>query len=800
MWLLFFAQIGLFSLFPLYFTFQTGHLRRVNFYIYLSLILFIGGYLGNIYSLPLTDSIHVSAGNLCYGAFMMTAVLLVWLEKDVTLLRQIIRLVVFIDLFNVITSTLITAMLSSEAIVNVHNTPVEIFSISVPFIVLGGVLIISELFVLLLCFDVIKRFRLPSFVSLGLYIVLFVAVLCLDGVLFPLIAFGFTPEIIAIVIGGLSGKFVTALSYASVLVFFAVFRRKAFLTYLTSGTASWRRLFLSSAHLQRRLVEKEKSLQQADYIFQNSIEGLAIIDKNGELIKANPAFYSQVSLSSQTKNINEVFYHHGEQVCFKSLITYWRGEVEIHRGSQKFGLLAIQVEQTIEGLTERLVLSLVNIQNLKEAHQKLDHLAKHDPLTGLANRRVLDREIAQLSGLPATLIAIDIDRFKTINDSFGHNGGDIVLQCVASRLLSLCQQPEYRHSVLCRVGGDEFTVLLTSGDEQHALSFANQVQRLFEKVVMIDNSTQVYVSATLGLSVQQDGEYRNLVQEADAGLYAAKRNVRGSLGRYEESLSRQSARKLLITTRLKKALDQQALSIVFQPQYSLFEKRFVGVEALVRWTDSELGNISPAEFIPIAEESGLIRRLGDWVLYESCCVMKQWQQQGLKAIKLSVNVSSLQLQVGNFAEQVAAVLTMSGLPAEALQLELTESAVLEGEHSVLSKLNEIKRSGVSLAIDDFGTGYSSLSYIANFPWDSLKIDKSFIDGLPVDEEKIKMVKTIVQLAKNMNLIIVVEGVESKAQVDFLNTLGCDVIQGYYFAKPLDGEQAFTLIMDKNASD
>lgn len=782
------AQVALFSAFPLYFTFLDPLIRRASFFIYIALVLLIGGFFGNIYSLPITENINVSGGNLCYGAFMMSSVLFVLMERDLFILRHLVRLVVLVDLFTVLFSMSVGYTLSQTDAINPHGTSADLFNVSIPFIILGGVLIISELLILLYCFEKIKSLQWSFSVTVLAYIISFICVLCLDGILFPLIALGFSQLAIDIVIGGFPGKVLMAALFTLPILLFVSVRRQSFNHFLTAEPFKWSLLLTTSQKLMRELADKEYGLKQADTVFKNVKEGLAIVDKAGQIVRTNPAFNAllelppkQALVGSQIDTLIQPLESTWNNVRSSSS---WRGEVEF--GSQKVkGLLTVsEAIHPQTQLADTFVYSLVNIDELKKTQAQLAHLARHDMLTGLANRRVLDEHLTQLSSHPATLIVVDLDHFKDVNDSYGHRAGDFVLSSVASRLNDALQQIDKPSRFICRTGGDEFAILLDDFAPSAIESITHLLQQALQPVLVLPQGSEIYISATLGVSSQFNGEQRDLLQEADTALYSAKHLRRGSVGFYEERLTSISQRKLLLSSRLKQALAANQLTVFYQPQYSASTQLLLGVEALVRWYDDELGSISPAEFIPIAEEMGMIDTLGEWVLLEACQQGKKWSEQLSSPIKVSVNVSTHQLRFGRFVETVKEALNITRFSPALLQLELTESALIEREQEVIPQLNALKALGVSLAIDDFGTGYSSLSYVATMPWDTLKIDRCFINLLPEDETQQKMTATIVQLAHNMNLKVIVEGVETREQLDYLTGLGCDVIQGFYFSQAI----------------
>lgn len=788
---LFALQVAVFSIFPLYFTSFQGSIRKAAFYIYIALVLLIGGFFGNVYSLPISPDINVSGGNLCYGAFMMSVVMFVLVERDVLILRHIVKLVVLVDLFNVVFSALVAETLQHQAVINPHNISAELFNVSTAFIILGGVLILLELFTLLFAFEKLKKLNLGFMITGSLYVALFIVVLCFDGIAFPLIAFGFSPEIVAIVFGGLDGKVLTASAYAVPLLLFVLLKRHTFVSYLQADNFRWGLLFTTSRQLLEDMENKNYQLEQAATVFSNASEGLAFINSDGRILHANETFCTMLGLSGsdfseQYQLVGALFQVNGRFIELATVLSeHWRGEVRFGDGYQHQGLLAVNQVASLQSKRATFVFSLVNIDEQKRVQDRLRYLARHDQLTLLPNRRVLDEHLSAVAKQDAALLVIDLDHFKDVNDSYGHGAGDNVLQHVASRLTQI--QNRYRQEVdlLSRTGGDEFALLINRHDLSLIERIITDIQSSLKPEMQIGEQTYIYTSATIGASMQRRGEQRNLLQEADTSLYEAKRNRRGSYGLYEDRLTKQSQRKLMLSFKLKAALESQGLQVFYQPQFSPHESMPIGVEALARWHDDELGWISPAEFIPIAEETGNIEKLGHYVLRQACFDGANWHTLGFAQLKVSVNVSAYQLRFGHFIETLTEVLQESRFPAKCLELELTESVYIEREKEVLPLLNQIKAMGVCLAIDDFGTGYSSLSYLSKIPWDTLKIDRSFIIDIPQNEEQCQLTSTIITMAHDLRLTIVVEGVETAEQLAFVEQRGCQLIQGYYYSPPMD---------------
>lgn len=793
-------QLVAFSLFPLYFTTLSGPFRRIHFYIYISLILLIGGFMGNVYSLPIADGIVISGGNLCYCAFMMASVMCVWVERDAFVLRHIVRLVILVDIFNVAFSFLTQSILNTDGVINPHGVPAGLFEISTSLIMLGGVLIIAELLILLFVFEFTKKRKTSLAVTVPVYIVSFMLVLVLDGIVFPFIAFGINEKIAAIVFGGLAGKMLMAAAFSIPLALFIILKREAFVDYLQSDTVRWRILAASSADLIREMARKDQDAKRGDIVFKNSTEGLAIIDHGGTILKANAAFQKMLDAGEGDRSMsasslkNAFLYKNKPLQLPKDPTEWWRREVNFGQDGKRFGILSITPAGEDAGGGETYVYSLTDITEQKEAQKKLEHFASHDQLTGLLSRRVLDQYLVRRHEGPYALAMIDLDHFKDVNDSYGHGVGDRVLQIVASRLDLVRRDFLRKEDILCRLGGDEFALLIHSDDKSFIENVLEMIQQSLGQTIRIDHSLEVFSSATIGVTYRFEAGAHDALLEADAALYEAKSNRRGSIGIYEERLTVDSQKKMRLGLKLKNALLNDLLDVHYQPQFDAGSRELVGAEALVRWTDTELGIVPPSDFIPVAERTGLIEGLGEYVLKKACRDAQEWLRNGYKPITVSVNVSANQLRFGGFLCVLTKTLAETGFPANLLEIEITESSYIERENEVTPVLRELKQMGVSIVIDDFGTGYSSLSYLQEMPWSSIKIDRSFIVHVPHDAKQRNLTSAIIKLAKIMSFKVVAEGVETREQLEFLAEQGCDLIQGYYFAQALPKEELLSLLI------
>lgn len=444
----------------------------------------------------------------------------------------------------------------------------------------------------------------------------------------------------------------------------------------------------------------------------------------------------------------------------------------------------------------------LKITEIKEAERSIQRLAYFDTLTGLPNRLSfsdrMEREIqrATHSGDKLAVLFMDLDGFKNINDTLGHGAGDLLLQWVADRIRQAVRpadsvargDPRGVEVDLARLGGDEFTVLirqLQSADG--ALAVARRIQESMRRPFVLEGR-EVVVTTSIGIALfPDDGENTaELLKHADTAMYHAKDEGRDNCQFYSASLTEEALRRLSMESHLRLALKRSEFFLVYQPQIDLASGSIQSVEALIRWQHPENGLVSPVEFIPAAEANGLIVAIGDWVLRTACAAAVAWQAAGLP-VRVAVNLSAVQFMQPDLAEQVQAILTETGLAPEWLELEVTEGALMEYSTTTLATLHALRQSGVHIALDDFGTGYSSLSYLKRLPLNNLKIDRSFVSGLPADKESLAIVRAIVSLAKNLGFTLTAEGVETLEQAHLLSDLDCESLQGFYFSKPLAAE-------------
>lgn len=440
----------------------------------------------------------------------------------------------------------------------------------------------------------------------------------------------------------------------------------------------------------------------------------------------------------------------------------------------------------------QLLYSMVyDVTDRKRAEAQVQYLAFHDPLTGLANRSLLhdrlDRALAHAlrHGETGALCFLDLDRFKNINDSLGHQAGDQLLRQVAERLRTLLRDDD----TLSRSGGDEFILLFPQLEEPgHAALVAERVLQTLAEPFLL-GEREVFVTCSIGISLfPLDGAaVESLIQNADAAMYHAKGQGRNNFQFFQAAMTAQARERLQLENDLRQALSRGEMQLHYQPQVAAGSGAVIGVEALLRWQHPRLGMVSPARFIPLAEETGLILPLGEWVLRTACAQARKWWEAGLLPVRMAVNVSAKQFRQPGFVDIVDRILGETGFDPACLELELTESVLMDDVQGAILTLTDLKARGIHLAMDDFGTGYSSLSYLRQFPIDRLKIDRSFVSRLPGSNDDEAVVNAIIGLARSLNMAVVAEGVETAEQVQLLQERGCQELQGYFFAKPAPAE-------------
>jgi diguanylate cyclase (GGDEF)-like protein len=464
------------------------------------------------------------------------------------------------------------------------------------------------------------------------------------------------------------------------------------------------------------------------------------------------------------------------------------------RATGAFEVQGSAIALTTAALSVFVVIYLVH---LVADRAKVEQLALHDDLTGLPNRVLYGNRLSQAcaeadrtGGMVAAMF-LDLDRFKTINDSLGHAAGNELLQAVARRLRG-CIRAE---DTVARLAGDEFALLMTNlADPNDAVAVAEKIVEAFAEAFMVARRP-LFVSASVGVALYPtDADAPEaLLKNADAAMYKSKEQGRNTYRVYTAAMNVKAQNRLTLENSLHTAIENGELHLHYQPRVDLHSGAVVGMEALARWNHPELGPVSPGEFIPIAEETGLIIPLGEWVLHEACRQTQEWNEAGYAALTVAVNLSARQFELQNIPDVVAQVLRTTGLPAAQLELELTESLAVEEPHAIRATLMELKEIGVQCSIDDFGTGYSGLAYLTRFPLDRLKIDKSFVEDIAEGSDGARLVAAVIGLAHGLRMQVTAEGVETDEQLRFLLDNGCDEMQGYLFSQPIPPEEFERLI-------
>ncbi|MGD6961027.1 EAL domain-containing protein [Fictibacillus phosphorivorans] len=443
-----------------------------------------------------------------------------------------------------------------------------------------------------------------------------------------------------------------------------------------------------------------------------------------------------------------------------------------------------------------------DITERKRNEKKINQMVYRDPLTGLPNRLLLNDRLSQALELADDtkqtigIMFIDLDRFKYINDTLGHAVGDQLLIEIAKRI----QACVGKNDTVCRQGGDEFIVLIPNTTADEVSKIAQQIVDLFSSSVMV-NEQELFVTPSIGIAMYPgDGrDIETLIKNADTAMYRVKEQGKNNFQFYTPEMNEAVTKKMKLEIGLRKALERDEFKIVYQPQINVETGGIIGVEALLRWHHPEWGTISPAEFIPIAEETGLILQIGEWVLHGACRQNKTWQNAGYAPLRMAVNISSRQFQQSDLVERVSRILKETELAPQYLELELTESIIQDSKYAV-AKMQLLKEMGIHLSIDDFGTGYSSLSYLKTFPIHTLKIDQSFTRNIYADPKDASLVETIIAMAHNLDLKVIAEGVETEEQLQFLQQKQCNEAQGYYFSRPISAEELAVILHERSVSE
>ncbi len=562
--------------------------------------------------------------------------------------------------------------------------------------------------------------------------------------------------------------------------------------------------------VHERTVSLKKSLSLLKATLESSDEGIIVLDNDKNIIDFNLRFCDmwgisqdiirtmpgdkletemmrKLAISDQFQSFLDTLYHHGEAVNIDQIIFKDGRIFDCYSQPQKLG----------DEITGR-VLNFRDITQRIKLENDLQYQANHDSLTGLPNRIMLLDKIrdaiaqADKNSTLFSVMFIDLDRFKLINDSLTHEAGDDLLKQTAQRLQAMMRDQD----TLARLGGDEFVAVLTGvKSEDELIAKANSLIRAFQSPFKLADRT-VTVTASIGASIYpKDGSStETLLRNSDAAMYSIKESGANAFRFYTREMSEKSLERLDQEMRLREALNNHEFILCYQPEMDLINNKIVAVEALIRWNHPEKGILLPLDFIPLAESTGLIIPLGEWILRTACAQNKKWQDLGFPPIRVAVNLSAQQISQQNLVTMIKDILQETGLKPEYLELELTENIVIS-HLEVMRTINALKELGVTIAVDDFGTGYSSLSYLKKLPLDRLKIDGSFIKQIHQDKDDEFILRAIIALAKNLKLDVLAEGVETQNQINFLKNQKCDEIQGYFYSKPLSVEQFEQILND-----
>jgi diguanylate cyclase (GGDEF)-like protein/PAS domain S-box-containing protein len=557
----------------------------------------------------------------------------------------------------------------------------------------------------------------------------------------------------------------------------------------------------------------EQSLHLMASVFESSQEAILISDADNHIVAVNPAFCQLTGYAKEEvigKNPKILWTERTDPKLYSQMWEglhtqgFWQGEIWSRRkdGEVYPKWISITVVRNPDQQVVNYIAIFTDITARKESERQIYQLAHRDTLTGMANRLafnqtlIRDLDLARRDQSVLALAFIDLDRFKDINDIFGHDVGDQLLIQAADRLKDSVRDTD----LVARLGGDEFVVILSPViDAASATQVAEKIRQALDQPYHIDGRA-LRSTPSIGMAFYPgDGTTGDvLMKKADTAMYHAKALGRNNVQLYAQGMEEATRQRIEIEHELRVALDAGQFELHYQPQFDRATSRCVGVEALIRWRHPLRGLVPPLQFIAIAEQSGIIVPLGEWVLNEACRQLRAWRELGLLDLTMSVNLSSQQLAHSLLLEFIEKTLALHDLPCTCLELEITESMLMEDIDASIDKLKAIKKMGVRLAIDDFGTGYSSLSYLKQLPIDTLKLDRSFVKDIETDPSDVAICKSTITLAHNLELKVVAEGVETQGQRDFLALHHCDIFQGYLFSKPLPAEQLFDLLASKQA--
>nr|WP_320115321.1 EAL domain-containing protein [uncultured Desulfuromonas sp.] len=619
--------------------------------------------------------------------------------------------------------------------------------------------------------------------------------------------------------GILSVFFATLISAGGVIIIFRYLTRSSLKTVLKMTEAAFRNteparyqptlvsefniLGHSIVDLDHQRKESEKQLLLSSSVFDNAVEGIVITNLDGIIEQVNPACeamsgYRHEELIGENPRIFKSDHHNASfyQQMWQSLTEEgrWEGEVWNRRKNGEVYPLNVSISRCTNtaGRPSHYVAIFHDISEIKRSEEKLQHQAYHDALTNLPNRKLFNDRLnvavahARQHETKLAVIYLDIDNFKNINDTLGHHYGDKLLQQISERLLSCTRQED----TTARLGGDEFIILMPEIEDPHDITVLCRRILKHLEIPHTLSGRDYTVNVSMGVTIFPDDADtpEDLIKNADIAMYRAKEAGKNGYQLFTTAMQETIMKRIELESRLSEALHHNEFVLYYQPQVDLESQQVIGAEALIRWQKPDGQLVFPDEFIPIAEECGLISQIDHWVLKTACLQANQWRQHHRRLFKMSVNLSSDQFAKDQeLVPRVKQVLHKTGLPAECLTVEITENAVMRDTEAAIDIMTQLTALGVSIAIDDFGTGYSSMSYVKNFPARYLKIDRSFVKDIPHDSDDVAIAASIISLAHNLHMDVIAEGVEDDAQIDFLKQHRCEQVQGYFYGKPCTAE-------------
>lgn len=800
------AQVALYGAFPLAFGFFRRPVRLVLFYVYIAVVLLVGGVFGSIYAVPVTPGITLSAGSVLYGALMLSVFMLVVGGTDARVVRNVVKIIVAVNIFKLGLFALTAEALRSPEVINRFDTSPSLFTVSITVVLVGGVLIVTELTLLVLVFRAIQaRVTRPAPLAV-LYLAVFLAVLCLDGLLFPVAINPSAPGLGAIVATSVRAKLLLGVAYSGPLLL-CLFAFRSRLAGDRPEPLRFNELFVSPrrdlvTEVERQHQELASGEERYRQLVESTADAVVGLGLDGVITSWNRAacrLYGMTEAEARGRHLTALLPARDPAEVDSLLAVAGAGEL-VSDLESLFPLAdgrEVHVSLTVSPVLDagRVVAISVLGRDTSERHrmeQALEHQALHDSLTGLPNRTLLVDRLEQAlvmddrDGERTAVMFLDLDQFKLVNDASGHEAGDHLLVQVAERIRGVVRPGD----TVARLGGDEFVVLCPGAGPDEAAVVAERVLHSLVGPFTLDGS-RLYTTASLGVAIAPPGDAQTLLREADMAMYAAKARGRGRVQVFDESMSTAVQGRLALAGDLREALESGALELHYQPVVDLRTGRTIALEALSRWNHPTRGWLAPDEFIPLAEASGMIGTLTSWALRLACVDGARAFAGGLLPADgyVAVNLSGHDVADPGLDRLVheAVEAAGDGFSFDRLVLEVTESVVMVDVERSSAVLRDLRDLGVTIAIDDFGTGFASLAYLRRFPAGQLKIDREFTQGLAGNATDLALAHSVVQLATALGLTTVAEGVETAAQRDLLLGMGCEAAQGHLWstARPMD---------------